>query len=146
MLFMGCDTESLSEYQCLVRQQIEMFEAGVNDLESSTKGRNKPIILGQVGIRCRHCSTVPPKQRKKGSMYYPTKLNGLYQAAQSLASGHLCAHCNHIPAKIREQLLILKEKKSSAGGGKDYWGEGVRVIGVYEDKGGLRFRSEKKQF
>lgn len=144
LLFMGCDEECLSEYQCLVRQQIEMFEAGSSDLQSSAKGRNKPIALGQVGIRCRHCSMIPPKQRKKGAMYFPTKLNGLYQAAQSLASGHLCTHCDHIPTVIREELLILKEKKSSAGGGKDYWGDGVRIIGVYENDDGLRFTKEKK--
>ncbi len=142
-LFMPCDDESLSEYQCLVRQQIEIFEAGVAEVESNAKGRNKPIVLGQVGIRCRHCSKVAPKQRTKGAMYYPAKLNGLYQAAQSLASGHLCVHCKDIPPGIRQELIVLKEKKSSAGGGKDYWGEGVRILGVYEDEDGLRFKNGK---
>lgn len=140
-LYMPCDDESLSEYQCLVRKQIEIFEAGFAEVESNAKGRNKPIVLGQVGIRCRHCSKVAPKERKKGAMYYPAKLSGLYQAAQSLASGHLCAHCNDIPPGIRQELMILKEKKSSAGGGKDYWGEGVRILGVYEDEDGLRFQN-----
>lgn len=145
LLFMKCDEESLSEYQCLVRQQIEMFEAGPSEVESNAKGRNKPIVLGQVGIRCRHCSHIAPKQRTKGAMYYPAKLTGLYQAAQSLASGHLCTHCKHIPPGVRQELLVLKEKKSSAGGGKDYWGEGVRILGVYEDASGLRFSSTNKR-
>ena len=140
---MPCDDESLSEYQCLVRQQIEIFEAGLAEVESNAKGRNKPIVLGQVGIRCRHCSKVAPKQRTKGAMYYPAKLNGLYQAAQSLASGHLCVHCQHIPPGIRQELIVLKEKKSSAGGGKDYWGDGVRILGVFEDEDGLRFQGGK---
>jgi hypothetical protein len=139
-LFMPCDVDSLSEYQCLVRRQIELFEAHRGEVESNAKGRNKPIIFGQVGIRCRHCSMLTPKHRSRGAMYYPAKLNGLYQAAQSMASGHLCYHCQHIPQDIRQALLILRERKSSAGGGKKYWGDGVRVIGVFEDDDGLRFK------
>lgn len=139
-LFMSCDEESLSEFQCLVRKQIQLFEARSEDVESNAKGRNKPIVIGQVGIRCRHCSVLSPKSRARGATYYPAKLNGLYQAAQSMASGHLCYHCQHIPADIRQELLVLKERKSSAGGGKKYWGDGVRVLGVIEDDSGLRFK------
>jgi len=49
-------------------------------------------------------------------MYYPTKLEGLYQAAQNMASGHLCEYYQHIPKKIRNTLLKMHESKSSAGG------------------------------
>jgi hypothetical protein len=142
-LYMPCDHDNLSEYQCLVRKQIEIFEARPEDVESNAKGRNKPIVLGQVGIRCRHCHELSPKNRQRGATYYPAKLNGLYQAAQSMASGHLCYHCEHIPRDIRQELLILRERKSSAGGGKKYWGDGVRILGVEEDENGLRFSREK---
>lgn len=67
LLYMSCDHDSLSEYQCLVRKQIELFEAMPQDVESNAKGRNKPIVLGQVNLRerearrrpinnCTHCS------------------------------------------------------------------------------------------
>jgi hypothetical protein len=115
VLYMSCDDDSLSEYQCLVRKQIELFEAGREEVESNAKGRNKPIVLGQVGIRCGHCSMLNPRHRVRGATYYPAKLNGLYQAAQSMASGHLCFHCQHIPDEIRQELLVLRERKSSAG-------------------------------
>lgn len=141
-LFMACDDDSLSEYQCLVRRQIELFEAQRDDVESNAQGRNRPIVMGQVGIRCRHCRMLPPKHRARGAVYYPAKLQGLYQAAQNMASGHLCEHCQHVPAPLRAELLKLKERKSSAGGGKKYWADGVRVLGVREDEDGLRF--EKK--
>jgi hypothetical protein len=142
-LYMPCDHDSLSEYQCLVRKQIEIFEARPEDVESNAKGRNKPIVLGQVGLRCRHCRALPPKSRQRGATYYPAKLNGLYQAAQSMASGHLCYHCEHIPIDLRQELLVLRERKSSAGGGKKYWGDGVRILGVEEDESGLRFQQKK---
>ena len=49
-LFMTCDIDSLSPYQCLVRKHIEVFEASFEDVESNAQGRNKPIVIGQVGI------------------------------------------------------------------------------------------------
>lgn len=139
VLYMSCDDDSLSEYQCVVRKQIELFEARREDVESNAQGRNRPIVMGQVGIRCRHCTMLPPKHRARGAIYYPAKLHGLYQAAQNMASSHLCEHCQHVPPDVRAELLKLRDRKSSAGGGKKYWADGVRVLGVFEDSDGLRF-------
>jgi hypothetical protein len=139
ILYLTCDDDSLSDYQCLVRKQIELFEALDDDVESNAQGRNKPIVIGQVGIRCRHCATLPPRHRARGATYYPAKLDGLYQAAQNMASSHLCSHCQLIPPAVRQELLVLRDRKSSAGGGKKYWADGVRALGVYEDADVLRF-------
>jgi hypothetical protein len=136
-LYMKCDDENISRYQCLVRQQIELFAASEEDIDSNAQGRNKPIVLGQVGIRCRHCSKIPPRHRTRGATYYPAKLTGLYQAAQNMASAHLCNHCQHIPDALRRNLIALRDRKSSAGGGKQYWADGVRVLGVIESDGVL---------
>jgi hypothetical protein len=57
-----------------------------------------------------------------------------------MASGHLCSHCGHIPKDLRDELIVLRERKSSAGGGKKYWADGIRVLGVVEDENGLRFK------
>lgn len=59
LMFMECDRETLSEYQCLVRQQIEIFEAEMDSIKGKAQGRNTPILLGQVGIRCKHCAVLP---------------------------------------------------------------------------------------
>jgi hypothetical protein len=139
VLYLSFDEEALSPYQCLVRKNIEVFEALQVDVDSNAQGRNKPISLGQVGIRCIHCSTLPPKKRARGAAYYPRELKGLYQAAQNQAKGHLEKHCLHIPSTIRSELLRLKDSKSSPGSGKNYWADGVKVLGVFEDAHGLRF-------
>ncbi|KAL3924238.1 MAG: hypothetical protein SGILL_001168 [Bacillariaceae sp.] len=139
-LYLECDMDSLSEYQCIIRQQIELFEADKFEAGSSVQGRNKQIVEGQVGIRCRHCAHVPTRQRQKGSMYFPTKLDRIYQAAQNLSTYHLCENCKHVPDHVRKAILVLRERKSPAGGGKRYWGDGVRSIGVVEVEAGLRFR------
>ena len=146
VLFMDCDEDSLSEYQCLIRKQMELFEATAEEAACSVQGRNKQVVEGQVGIRCRYCckgngkgGETPVKDRPKGCMYFPTKLDRIYQAAQNLSAFHLCEHCPSIPKDVRQKILVLKERKSPAGGGKRYWGESVRCQGVYEDGIGLRF-------
>jgi hypothetical protein len=78
LISMPFDAQSLSSYQCLVRQQIEIFQAVPADVEANAQGRNRPIVLGQVGIRCRHCAVVPPKQRKSGAVYFPSKVRGWF--------------------------------------------------------------------
>jgi hypothetical protein len=138
-LFLDSDSDALSAYQCLVRRQIELFEAGTVDVESNAQGRNRPIVLGQVGIRCRHCAHLNPRERSRGATYYPAQLQGLYQACQNLSLTHLAAHCQLIPAEIRSELDQLRKRKSSAGGGKKYWADAAKVLGVYEDGDGLRF-------
>lgn len=64
---LGCDKEQLSEYQILLREQLEMFEATNEDVESSTQGRKKKVLLGQVGLRCRHCVGLPQRARGRGA-------------------------------------------------------------------------------
>jgi len=53
------DQGKLNEIQIFLRQQVEFFRASEDDLLSYTRGKNKPIILQQVGLRCRHCSHIP---------------------------------------------------------------------------------------
>jgi hypothetical protein len=78
-LALSCDNEQLSEYQIYVRKQLEIFAALQEDVESNTQGRKKQVVLGQVGIRCRHCAGFPMRQRGRGSIYYPTKLQGKWK-------------------------------------------------------------------
>jgi hypothetical protein len=142
-LFLDFDQQMLTEYQCLVRQQIELFEVGPDDMQRSAQGRNKPIELGQVGIRCRHCAALPPKAQGRGSIYFTRTIDGVYQIAQNMAKKHLCDKCKAIPIDIKKKLTGLHgtSKTSRATGGREYWSECLRVLGVYEDNEILRFRA-----
>lgn len=139
-LALACDDEQLSEYQILVRKQLEIFEAQQEDVESNTQGRKKQVVLGQVGIRCRHCSGLPLRQRGRGAVYYPAKLQGVYQAAQNMASSHLCESCQYIPHPVKQDLRVLRERRDTASGGKQYWADGARAMGLYESEDGLKLR------
>lgn len=144
-LYVSCDPDDLSAYQVLVRKSIVLFETTASQVHVGTQGRNKPIVLGQVGIRCVYCTALPPDQRARASVYYPAKLVGIYQAAQSLATSHLLNACREIPESVRHELLRLRDaatRSSSAtakSGGKTVWAERAQFLGVFEDDCGLRF-------
>jgi hypothetical protein len=142
-LSLPSDKGNLSEYQCLLREQILFFSVSMSDIQCSAQGRNKPISLGQVGVLCRHCSKIPPGMRPCGAVYFPAKLSGIYQASQNMAINHFSKSCQSIPESIRSMLLKLKERKSTVlGGGKHFWANGAHVIGVVEHEGQLRFKDE----
>jgi hypothetical protein len=139
IVYQVADNESVSVYQCFLRQQLEFFEATESDISCTIRGRNTPIVLGQVGIRCRHCSYLSPKYRSRGSMYYPKKMHLIYQAAQGIANTHLTVECQSISNDVKSKIRKLYKKKSLLGGGKNYWGMSASAIGVYEASDCLRF-------
>jgi hypothetical protein len=124
----------------LARKQIEFFECGEVELSAGAQGRNKPITLAQVGIRCIHCSHLNPRERTRASAFYPSKLQGIYQAAQNISFSHLMKHCTNIPTEIRDELVHLQAQKSSRGGGKKYWVKAALKLGVIDTEDGLRFK------
>lgn len=140
LLYRDIDEFYLTEYQCLLRQQIELFEATDEDLQASAQGRNSPIQIGQIGIRCKYCAAMPIKCRSRGAVYFPRSINGIYQVAQNLTKIHLCNSCTRVPENIRKKLTELSTVNKRASGGKRYWIERVREIGIYEDGKAIRFK------
>ena len=53
---------------------------------------------------------------------------------------HFCRTCKLIPTDTQQRLDHLQRVNRRASGGKEYWAEGVRVLGVYEDGHVMRFR------
>ena len=142
LLYREGDENSLTEYQCLLRKQLEIFEAGSKDVRSSSQGRNTPILLGQVGLRCRHCSSLPVAARTKGAIYFSQTIDGIYQIAQNMSKVHLCERCYRIPSDIQRRLVALRSDCRRASSGKEYWAKEIRKLGVYEDGRILRIRNK----
>jgi len=64
-----------------------------------------------------------------------THLRHSMLTAQKMASMHMIRRCQAIPKEIREQLVSLKQAaKSSDGGGKKYWSDTLKRMGVEETK------------
>ena len=64
------------------------------------------------------------------------------QSSTKKAKVHFRDKCNQIPQTTKEKLLSLQQSNKRASGGKQYWVDGLKAHGVYEDLAGngLRFR------
>ena len=56
-----------------------------------------------------------------------------------MSKNHLENECKAIPSNIREELLRKKVIKRRAAGGKKFWADSARSLGIFEDQYGLRF-------
>ena len=135
------DKEQLSAHQVFLRQQIEVFRATEDDVLTHTRGRNKPISLGQIGIRCRHCAHLPVAKRQKGSTYFPSAVIGLYQAAQNMSTTHMqCGLCSAMPNQIKLLFAnLISTKVAGSGAGRPYWGRAAKRLGLVDADNGIRF-------
>ena len=97
-------------------------------------------MLNQIGIRCRHCADIPIPQRGRGSVYYPHNLTGVYQSALNMSASHLLESCLSIPESLRQGLIVQKQRRDTGCGGKAYWLEGCKKVGLTEDEHGLWFQ------
>jgi hypothetical protein len=135
------DNLKVSTVQVLLRQQIEVFQATQDDVTTHTRGRNKPVAMRQVGIRCRHCAHLPVMRRQKGSTYFPASTLGIYQAAQNMSTTHIqCGLCPEMPQNIKDQFVnLLAVKMSNSGAGRPYWAESARQMGLVDTEEGIFF-------
>jgi hypothetical protein len=134
------DSRKLSSAQVLLRQQIEVFSATEDYVFTHARGRNKSITLKQVGIRCRHCTNLTLNSRKKGSVYFPFTLMGIYQASQNMASTHFIQdNCNEFPPEIKISLVRRMGCKSTAGYGREFWADAAPYQGLLDTDLGIRF-------
>ena len=108
LLYRPSDVNFLGPLRCLIRQQIEFFEATAEDVSkrnSSVKGVTaRKIIVGQVGMRCIHCAHVPVKHHTKNSVCYPHKIDGIQ--VWNTFHEHMLT-CLHIPQSVRDQHKAL---------------------------------------
>jgi hypothetical protein len=81
-LYLDHDENCLTPYQCFLRKQIELFEAGDDELQGTAQGRNTPLHRGQIGIRCRHCAHLPKAARARGGVYYSRTIDGVCKFLQ----------------------------------------------------------------
>ena len=158
-LAMAEDKLYLTELQCWVRQNLELFSASSVDIEHSSYGggRRSSVVLGKIGVRCIHCARAAkaavdasnPFDRflwPTAAISYPFNMNGLYTACTQ--KPHL--HFNHCPYLPDNEKLNLKELtqdvpdrpiKRVRGGvpGSLYYVIAAKRVGLLEVEDGMRF-------
>jgi hypothetical protein len=153
------DESRLSMQQCWLRKQIETYPASERDVRRHTRGRNRVLKLGQVGIQCIHCKNLTQEGRGKGSSYFLSSTKGIYQAAQNILAYHFKEDtCPLISQKLLQEMrdagsagcprhLAPKAGKSRCGGGKSFWEQSaLHVTGLIDTTVGIRYSDDRQNY
>jgi len=135
------DGNWLSEFMCYVRSDLtEVFQAKENDVIS--RRNSKKVLLGQVGIRCRHCAHVPYEERTSRSSCYPSSLSRIYQSLTMMIREHF-SKCLQMDPDAKERFLTLKGLSTQgAADSKHFWVSSAKAIGMRDtDKCGIAMDS-----
>ena len=137
--------ENRNSYMRLIRQQLEFFELTVEDV-ALCKARNVSVALGQVALRCRHCTCISVAYRPKGSLVVAKMHQSLYKHYNIGTNRHLEEHCPFVPKATKKMLESLRIENSYRGQTsfwQDFgsWCAQAKKEGVVETQGGLRFKS-----
>lgn len=152
------DQNYLTPIHCFVRRHVEVFSANEQDLAAPAPGRKKPIVLGQVGLRCVHCASLPVKQRVKRAICFPPSVSGVYHAVSNMKCDHFKL-CKGIPQEARaefQQISTTSQSSSSSTGVKrgrgypksrpsvsnstaQYYHDSALRMGLCDTEEGMRF-------
>ena len=141
-LAMDSDKDWLTPLHCFVRKCcVEVFTASEQDVATPSKGKRKPIQVGQIGIRCPHCHVFDAstqRSRERGSVYYPTTISSIYNATMNLLQRHLHS-CPAVPQDIMRRYETLKADDARSGTSKRYWVESALSLGLVDTPHGIRY-------
>lgn len=138
---LGLDEDQywLSDLQVYLRSNFaEAFGATEADICAPMHGRNKPIALGQVGIRCIHCKDRAFVERGQQSVSYPSLVSSIYNSVQQMFRLHFDC-CTSIPADVRSKIEDLRSSPSSRGGRRQYWVDSAKWLGLVDTPHGIHF-------
>jgi hypothetical protein len=125
------DKNWLSDNDCFVRNNIEVFTANQSDVEKAAAARKYPIKLGQVGIRCVHCA-MASEGVSCGAVSYPYSISGIYESVREFQRLHL-VNCQHIPqdVKVRSEKLVGGSSSLSSVL-RRYYVQAARALGLFD--------------
>mmetsp|Transcript_49080 Transcript_49080/g.118915 ORF Transcript_49080/g.118915 Transcript_49080/m.118915 type:complete len:1089 (-) Transcript_49080:172-3438(-) len=134
------DEVSLSETLCIVRRNIEIFTATLEDVEAPAPGRKHAVTVGQVGLRCIHCRhTTRSSDRVKRAVCYPSSIKRIYRTVIDMKLDHFL-HCKFVPESLKETLNALKATNTrSTGTTMQYFIRAATGMGMEDGANGVRF-------
>ena len=139
------DMNWLSEFLYFIRSEVvEVFRATRRDVEG--RPTNKPIVLGQVGIRCRFCVHLSKRQRVSRSVCFPSSTGKIYQSVTMMVRDHFCK-CKAFPQDVRDKFDKLRAKPSQGViDSKKYWSLSANRVGLIDTHGrGIAINSRSQE-
>ena len=128
-------------YMGLMRQQLEFFEISQEEV-AFCKTKNVSVHVGQVALRCKHCTCVSIELRQRGSMIVAMELNSLYKHFFHGKNVHIEELCPFVEDATQDQLKALRQLRGATDAQDQfYWSSMAKKEGVVETRAGLRFKS-----
>lgn len=132
------DKEWLSDTDCFIRRQIEVFCANSDDVSIARSDRKFPVHKGQVGIRCIHCSLSKQGAGARGSgVAYPFSVSGIYESVREFQRLHLDS-CDCLPGDMKAKLADLKGSTSLSSVLRKYYVLAAKALGLKDTREGIR--------
>lgn len=130
------DKEWLSDMDCYIRKQLEVFCASENDVETARSDRKYPVQVGQVGIRCIHCS-MSSTELSGTAVAFPFAINGIYEAVREFQRLHLDS-CDNVPDETKEKVAAFKGASSLSSVLRKYYILAAKALGLQDTRDGIR--------
>jgi len=140
LLAVSEDKNWLSDMDCFVRKQIEVFCATEEDVATARADLKYPVKVGQVGFRCIHCST--SKGGATGqAVSYPFSISGIYESVREFQRLHLDS-CDNVPEETKLTLATFKGSSSLSSVLRKYYVSAARALGLQDSSEGIRASGE----
>ena len=125
------DKDWLSDMDCFVRNNIEVFSSKQIDMDNAAADRKYPIKIGQVGIRCVHCAMAEGGARG-AAVSYPYSISGIYEAVREFQRLHL-ENCENLPKDLKATASKLGTGSSSLSSVlRRYYVQAARALGLFD--------------
>ncbi len=102
------DESVLAPIHCFVRKNVEIFAATAEDVAAPAPGRKTRVTIGQIGIRCIHCTKLSPKERVKRAICYPPSISSIYHTVSNMKFDHFGA-CRGISMDMKQEFASLRQ-------------------------------------
>eukprot|EP00526_Cylindrotheca_closterium_P001634 CAMPEP_0113659758 /NCGR_PEP_ID=MMETSP0017_2-20120614/32535_1 /TAXON_ID=2856 /ORGANISM="Cylindrotheca closterium" /LENGTH=1119 /DNA_ID=CAMNT_0000574343 /DNA_START=167 /DNA_END=3526 /DNA_ORIENTATION=- /assembly_acc=CAM_ASM_000147 len=140
LLAVSEDKNWLSDMDCFIRKQIEVFCATEEDIATAQADRKYPVKVGQVGIRCVHCSTSEGGAIGQ-AVSYPFSISGIYESVREFQRLHLDS-CENVTEETKLKLATFKGSSSLSSVLRKYYVSAARALGLQDSSEGIRASGE----
>jgi len=127
------DKDWLSDTDCFVRNNIEVFSSTQSDVTNAAAERKRmyTIKVGQVGIRCVHCAKATDKVRGT-DVSYPHSISGICESVKEFQRVHL-DNCHNVPQDLRNASHKLGSGTASLKSVlNNYYVQAARALGLFD--------------
>ena len=138
LLAIDDDKDWLSDMDCFVRRNLEVFTVTPSDLEHANQDLRQPIRLGQVGIRCVHCAKTEAGARGT-AVYYPTSIDHVYENVRNFQRYHFDL-CVNVPPEVQTELAGLSQCTSLSSVLRRYYVLAAKALGMVDAPYGVRMQ------